>query len=229
MLKKVLHTAVAAVAVSTICLSAADAAPPKKDLILDFEAMSYDFVGWSQWQRAMGGECGDCDYPNPVESNQIRYEQGTMSFGGKTVEAFRSNFYPGVRHIGTHAVCGPDSETFDPIQASILLRGDDKKNTITLATVPLAESQDMTNPDASGWCMDAFGRPKEMVINYQISDATNNWRCAYIEEQTVRHVGSGETVQYPKSMPFYASSWGHDSRDVTDHQGTLVIPAPDCY
>jgi hypothetical protein len=150
-----------------------------------------------------------------------------MSFGKKTVEAFRSSNFPAVYHDGRHAVCGPDSERFAPVQGSLLLRGKNKKNTITLATVSLAESQDMTNPYASGMCLTAVGYPLEFVFNYQISDATHNWSCAYIEEQTVHHVASVGNFQGPKS-PFYATSWGQDSRDVTDHQGTLVIPPPSC-
>ena len=229
MLKNTLHTAIAAIAVSTICLSASEAAPRHKDLILDFESMSYDFVGIGIWQFARGNECPDCDHPADTEKNNVNYEQGTMTFGNKTVEAFRSTEFPGAQWDYSHVVCGPDSFAFQPVEGSLLLRGKkNKKNTITLATVPLAESQDMTNPYASGWCLNERYRAIKFVLNYQVYDATNNWRCAYIEEQTIHHETPRETFQYPKS-PFYGSSWGHDSRDVTDHQGTLVIPPPDCY
>ncbi|MEK9988530.1 MAG: hypothetical protein VW642_02320 [Halieaceae bacterium] len=87
MFKKTLHTAVAAIALSTICLSVADAAPRIEGLILDFESMPHDFVEWDRQQLEMGSECGGCDF-NPSDLNQITYELGTMSFSKKTVKDF---------------------------------------------------------------------------------------------------------------------------------------------
>ena len=228
MLKKTLHTVIAAIAVSTMCLPTAEAA--KEDLILNFDSMSYDFVGWESLQPKSCYEyCGEYD---PGEVNQIKYEQGTMKFGKKTVEAHRTLKYPWGRGgiAGTHAVCDSNHDSFVAIEASILLRGDNLDNRLTLATISPEESNDLTNPNASGWCFgDGFNK---LVINYEIQGATGKWRCAYIEGQSIFHSSlSGRGApEHPQQLdrPFPAS-FGFDSQDESRHSGTVVINRSTCY
>lgn len=226
MLRNTLHTAVAAIAVSTMCLQTAEAA--KEDLILNFDSMSYDFVGWESIQPKSYNEwSGDYD---PGEVNTMKYEQGTMKFGKKTVEAFRTTKSPWGRGSvqGNHVLCDSTHTGFGPIEASILLRGDNQENTLTLSTMSLDDSRDLANPYASGWCIaqhpDGYGYGAKLVINYELRNATGKWRCAYIEEQTV---STEELADLDK--PFH-SSFGFDSRDKgeSNHYGTVVINRSTC-
>ena len=235
MLKQTLHSAVAAIAVSMICLPVAEA---KEDLILNFENMSYDFVGWESIQPKSREEySGDYD---PGEVNGLKYEQGTMKFGKKTVDAFRTTKYPwGQGSVqGNHVVCDSTDTGFGPIESSILLRGDTQKNTLTLSTLSLEESRDLANPYASGWCYtqhpDGYGYGTKLVINYQLRNATGKWSCSYIEEQTVSHVafseGSRAEEPHGLSTPFH-SSFGFDRRErgEANHFGTVVINRSTCF
>jgi hypothetical protein len=134
MLKKTPHTAVAVIVVFIMCLPVAEA---KEDLMLNFEDMSYDFVGWESMQPKSREEfSGDYD---PGEVNYMKYEQGTMKFGKKTVDAFRTYKFPNGRGFieGTHVVCDSTHYGCQAIEASILLRGDSQKNTLMLSTPPL--------------------------------------------------------------------------------------------
>ena len=235
MLKKTLHSAVAAIAVSTMCLPVAEA---KEDLILNFEDMSYDFVGWESFQPKSREEySGDYD---PGEVNHMKYEQGTMKFGKKTVDAFRTYKFPNGRGFieGAHAVCDSTHFGFQAIEASILLRGDNQKNTLMLSTPSLQESRDLTNPYASGWCAerneDGSGTFTKLVISYQLRTATENWRCSYVEEQAVSHIASwgSDYTADPQYIdrPFH-SSFGFDSRKrgEANHFGTVVINRSTCF
>jgi hypothetical protein len=235
MLKKTLHTAVAAIAVSMICLPAAEA---KEDLILSFEDMSYDFVGWESFQPKSHQEySGDYD---PGEVNHMKYEQGTMKFGKKTVDAFRTYKFPNGRGYveGNHAVCDAVHSGFQAIEASILLRGDNQENTLTLSSVSLDDSRDLANPYASGWCVetneDGSGSGTKLVINYERRNSTGKWSCSYIEEQAISHVAvfTGTYAEYPQFLdrPFN-SSFGFDSRDKkeSNHYGTVVINRSTCF
>ena len=235
MLKKTLHSAVAAIAVSTMCLPVAEA---KEDLILNFDSMSYDFVGWESIQPKSREEySGDYD---PGEVNGLKYEQGTMKFGKKTVDAFRTTKSPWGRGSveGNHVVCDSTDTGFGPIESSILLRGDTQKNTLTLSTPSLEESRDLANPYASGWCYtqhpDGYGYGTKLVINYELRNATGKWRCAYIEDQGVSHIASrgGDWTEDPQhiNQPFH-SSFGFDRRErgEANHFGTVVINRSTCF
>ena len=235
MLRNTLHTAIAAIGIAIMCLQTAEAA--KEDLILNFDSMSYDFVGWESIQPKSYGEwSGNYD---PGEVNNIKYEQGTMKFGKKTVDAFRTTKTPWGRGSvqGNHVVCDSTDTGFGPIEASILLRGDNQKNTLTLSTMSLNDSRDLANPYASGWCYkqhpDGYGYSTKLVINYELRNATGKWSCAHIEEPTVSHIAfsTGNRAEEPQGLdtPFH-SSFGLDSREEeeSNHYGTIVINRSTC-
>ena len=72
MLKKTLHTAVAAIAVSTICLSAAEA---KEDLILAAEGSKWYTFATHSLKRSPSSEL-----------EKVNYHSGTVNFNGKVLE-----------------------------------------------------------------------------------------------------------------------------------------------
>jgi hypothetical protein len=174
MLKKTLHTAVAAIAVSTMCLPTAEA---KEDLVLDFGIAETYMVA------------------KRVSGTGLQFEDGVIDFDGKTLEshkAFREFVGPDQVVVGTHTVCDPRHTVFIPLEATILLRGSNPKNTLTLDSQRWEESADLTNELASGLCLEPVEGTSQYIVDgritLDIADATEKWSCAYLNGSYVSFV-----------------------------------------
>lgn len=157
MLKKTLHSAVAAIAVSTMCLPVAEA---KDDLILDPEG--------SKWYTFAA---------NGIHS-------GTVNFQGKVLETHWSWRTSSEWLPGSHDLCEPGTTEYAAAESTMLFRGDNPNNTLTMDTVSVADSNDPTNLSATVLCFN--GQLAEVTSahwTYKISDATGKWSCAYTETE----------------------------------------------
>jgi hypothetical protein len=220
MLKKTLHSAVAAIAVSTMCLPVAEAA--KKDLVLDFESYNQYMV-----EKIMM-------VPNRLEdgteeSVPANFGDGIYEFENKTLSVstvLRWDFQNGVS--GQHVACDTGSDLFFPLERSVILRGGTPSNTLTLDTVAMEDSRDPTNPYASGLCFEG-GQPTHIVVNHQISDATGKWSCAYTQGDGISAYADMRT---PPSNP--APQRPFDSyisvlpSEVRSFTGSIIIPRSTC-
>ena len=175
MLKKTLHSAVAAIALSTMCLPVAEAA--KNDLVLDF------------------GTAETFEVSKRISGTGIQFADGIIDFKGKTLEshkAFREFVGPDQPVVGTHAVCDPRHTVFIPLEATILLRGSNPKNTLTLDSQRWEESANLSNELASGLCLEQIEGTSQYIVDgritLDIADATGKWSCAYLDGSYVNFV-----------------------------------------
>ena len=212
MLKKTLHTAVAAIAVSTICLPTAEA---KEPLILDPEGAKWYTVST---QSMVYGPSGELE--------PYSHHSGTVNFNGKVLETHWSSRLVGEPLSGDHVLCGQDSPHYWPWESSQLFRGSNPDNTLTMDTVSAEDSAKLDNLSASVVCFDNDWRATSAHWTYQISDATGKWSCAY-GETSEGYYGelfyteeSTGTVQRP-----FRPQVSFDPVESNSH-GPVIIPRP---
>ena len=208
MLKKTLHTAVAAIAVSTICLPTAEAA--KNNLVLDFSTATTQAVG------------------RVIPNTGYRFADGVMTFGSKSLEYHDA--YRGFGNDivwGQHAACDSYHTGFIPWEGSILLRGSTPSNTLTLHTQFKEYSKDLTNTMASGLCLeplegDAYEFRADARFNFQIDDSSGTWSCAYLIEPSL--FGSKDGVGIINRERITVDSNLYFADGISYLSGTVVIP-----
>jgi len=212
MLKKTLHTAVAALAVSTICVPVAEAAKP--DLLLDFSTATAQAVG------------------RVIPNTGYRFSDGVMTFDSETLE-----FHDAWRGFGDdtvwgqHAVCDSWHTAFVPYESSILLRGSNGSDTLTLQTQFKEYSKDLTNTMASGLCLEplegeGYEFRADVRVNYQIGHSTGTWSCAYLIEPSL--FGAKDGVGIINRHPLTVDDNLYFSDGPSVFSGTVVIPRTEC-
>ena len=215
MLKKTLHTAIAAIAVSTMCLPTAEAA--KSDLELNFETAKQYLV----LKRAL--------VPNPDGEGDpvpVNYLDGELDFDGKVLAAHVYSRFDLDNFVqGEHVVCEAGSPGFVAFESSLLLRGSNPSNTLTLDTIALEDSKDPANPQAAVACLNAAGDAFLFSFSYQISDATGTWSCAYIVNDELYYYGANGEEVAPR--PFNSSVGFVDDEQLL-YTGTVMIPRTTC-
>ena len=144
MLKKTLHTAVAAIAVSTMCLPTAEA---KEDLILEAESAKWYTVATESFKPVQSGEI-----------QRTRYSSGTVNFQGKVLETHWSSRVSLEWMPGTHILCEAGTTEYAAVEATVLFRGSNPNNTLTMDTVSKEESNDPTNESATVVCFNGQAR-----------------------------------------------------------------------
>ena len=148
----------------------------------------------------------------------------------KTLEshkAFREFVGPGQVVAGTHTVCDARHTVFIPLEATILLRGSNPKNTLTLDSQRWEESADLTNELASGLCLEPVEGTSQYIVDgritLDIADATEKWSCAYLNgsyvsfvEDNLFTINSDTTIVGTRNVFFLSveQAW----------TGTVVIP-----
>ena len=216
MLKKTLHSAVAAIAVSTMFLPVAEAA--KKDLVLDFGSYTQHMVHKNVMVFEDGTE----------ESVRATLGDGIYEFENKTLSA-NTAVHIGARDpvSGQHAACDAGSDLFLPLEMNIILRGNTLSNSLTLDTVSMEDSKDLSNPYASGVCLGS-GQAGSVVVNLQISDATGKWSCAYTQGDGISYYYDlqNPSSEPPAERPFHYISFR--SEDASNYFGTIIIPRSTC-
>ena len=211
MFKKTLHAAVAAIAVSNICLPTAEA---KEPLILEMEGSKWYTVGTQSLVRRSG------------ELEPYSHHSGTVNFNGKVLETHWSSRLVGEPLFGDHVLCGQDSPNYWPWESSTLFRGSNPDNTLTMDTVSAVDSAKLDNLDASVVCFDNDWRATSAHWTYQISDATGKWSCAYTENgdgtygELFYSEDSTGTVQRP-----FRPQLSFDPVE-SNSQGAVIIPRP---
>ena len=216
MLKKTLRTAVAAIAVSTMCLPTAEAA--KSDLELNFETAKQYSVRKSALVPNPDGE-GD-----PV---QVNYFDGEMDFDGKVLASHGYSRFDFDNFVqGEHVVCEAGSSGFFAFEASLLLRGSNPSNTLTLDTIALEDSKDPANPQAAAVCLNAAGDALQMSFSFQISEATGTWSCSYIVNDELYYFDADAGEEAP-SRPFNSPVNFVDDEQLS-YTGTVMIPRTTC-
>jgi hypothetical protein len=223
MLKKTLHTAVAAIAVSTICLPTAEAA--KKDLVLNFDTVNiYEVSKRTQAPKFVNG--------GPAVTVDVTYSDGVYEFENKTL-AHDKYVRLGVDGVsGEHVVCDAGDTFFFPIEESLILQGGTPSNSLTLDTVSMEDSKDLSNPNASGICV-AGSTVKTAVINYQLTDATGTWSCSYIQSDSLyRFVDLqappvNPAPERPFESPLYFTVIDQTAAN-SSFVGSIMIPRTTC-
>ena len=216
MLKKTLYTAVAAIAVSTTCLSTAEA---KEDLVLEMEGSKFYTVG--NWSAAVGPRVSG----QQRELRETGFHFGTANFDGKVIDTYWNERTATEWISGSHALCGPGTQAWTPWESSWLFRGSNPENTLTMDTVSLEDSSDPYNMDASVLCWDGQ-RTASAAWMYRISNATGKWRCAYTRD----NLGIYSQGELPppaeswKNRPF--GSYIYFDRVEGLSQGAIIIPRP---
>jgi hypothetical protein len=213
MLRQTLHSAVAAIAVSMMCLPVADA-EAKEDLVLDFGTANVQAVGRS------------------VPGTGYLFADGVMMFGSKTLE-FHDAWMGFADDIvwGQHTVCDAQHSAFVPYESSILLRGSNGSNTLLMQTQFKEYSKDLANNMASGLCLEllegeAYEFSADLRVNWQIGESTGKWSCAYLIEPSLFGERDGVTVvnreriTVDRNLNFADEPW--------IATGTVVIPRSEC-
>jgi len=225
MLKKTLHSAVAAIAVSTMFLSAQVAA--KEDLVLKAQESKWYTVVTRSMVR------GDSLNGQPRELVPIVYNSGTVDFDGKVLETHWSSREAGDWMTGGHVLCEPGTANYMAFQSTMLFRGSAKKNSLTMDTVSATDSMDPYNELASVTCFDSAQRATSSHWTYLISNATGKWSCAYTEDGAGWY---GREYYYPDVSgpyepadavlrPFRADVSFNQQID-SKSQGAIIIPRP---
>ena len=206
MLRKTLHTAVAALAVSAMYLPTAEA---KEPLVLEMEGSKFYTVG--NWSVA--------------GSSEIGFHFGTANFDGKVIDTYWNERTATQWISGSHVLCGPGTEMWTPWESSWIFRGSNPENTLTMDTVSLEDSSDPNNLDASVLCWDGQ-RTASAAWMYRISNATGKWSCAYTRD----NLGIYAQRELPpspeswKNRPFNASIYVDRVEGLS--QGAIIIPRP---
>ena len=209
MLKKTLHSAVAAIAVSMLCLPVAEA---KEDLVLDFDtAKTYEVT---KRFSGIGMEASD----------------GFTDFNGKTLESHKvaRGFYGDNQVVqGGHAACEARHTVFIPFESTIVLRGDNPKNTLTLNSGRWEDSRDPTNEMATGLCLEPIEGTGQYIVDTKvaldIADATGKWSCAYLNEARLTAGSDNSFVQNPDTT-IVGSSNLFVTPVESKIMGTVIIP-----
>ena len=211
MLKKTLHTAVAALAVFTIGLPTAEA---KEDLILEAEGAKWYTVA-TEWHK-------------PVQSGEFErviHSSGTVNFQGKVLETHwtwrtSSEWMP-----GSHILCEAGTTEYAAAESTMLFRGSNPNNTLTMDTVSIADGNDPTNESASVLCYnEQAGYITSAHWKYTVSEATGKWSCAYTTEGG--YYGSEDYAEtyVPSVRPFRADLSFERVEGLS--QGAIIIPRP---
>jgi hypothetical protein len=211
MLKKALHTAVAAIAVPTMCLPPAEA---KEDLILEAEGAKWYTVATESFKPVQSGGL-----------QRTRYSSGTVNFQGKVLETHWSSRVSLEWMPGSHVLCGAGTTEYAAFEGTGLLRGSNPENTLTMDTVSIEESSDPTNESASVVCYDEqAGYITSAHWTYTVSEATGKWRCAYTTEGG--YYGSEDYAEtyIPSVRPFRADLSFDRVEGLS--QGAIIIPRP---
>ena len=198
MLKKTLHSAVAAIAVSTMCLPEAEA---KDDLILDPEG--------SKWYTFAA---------NGIHS-------GTVNFQGKVLETHWSSRVSLEWMPGSHTLCEAGTTEYAAFESTMLFRGDNPNNTLTMDTVSKEESNDPTNESASVVCWN--GQVEKVTSahwTYDVSEATGKWSCAYTTELGYYGREYYPETPSPSLRPFRADLRFDPVEGLSE--GAIIIPRP---
>ena len=198
MLKKTLHSAVAAIAVSTMFLPVAEA---KEPLILEAEG--------SKWYTFAA---------NGIHS-------GTVNFQGKVLETHWSWRTSSEWLQGSHDLCEPGTTEYAAAESTMLFRGDNPNNTLTMDTVSVADSNDPTNLSATVLCFN--GQLAEVTSahwTYEVSEATGKWSCAYTTERGYYGSDYYPETSSPSARPFRADL--SFDRVEGQSQGAIIIPRP---
>ena len=210
MLKKTLHAAVAAIAVSTMCLPAAEA---KEPLVLEAEGSKWYTFATESYRPDPNGEL-----------KRVGYHSGTVNFQGKVLETHWSSrvaeWIP-----GSHILCEAGTTEYAAFEGTVLLRGSNPDNTLTLDTVSKEESNDPTNEYASVACYNGqSGYTTSAHWTYEISEATGKWSCAYTTEGG--YYGGEYYADLPSraARPFRAEL--SFDRVEGQSQGAIIIPRP---
>ena len=211
MLKKTLHATVAAIAVSTIGLPAAEA---KEDLILEAESAKWYTVATESFKPVQSGEI-----------QRTRYSSGTVNFQGKVLETHWSSRVSLEWMPGTHILCEAGTTEYAAVEGTMLFRGDNPNNTLTMDTISKEESNDPTNESATVVCFNGqAGYTTSAHWTYTVSEATGKWSCAYTTEGG--YYGSEDYAEtyIPSVRPFRADL--SFDRVEGQSQGAIIIPRP---
>ena len=224
MLKKTLHTAIAAIAVSTICLPTAEAA--KKDLVLNFDTVNvYEVSKQTRAPRSL--EDGTTVTVN------VTYSDGVYEFENKTLAHNLYSRFGNDDYVpGEHVVCEAGSTGFLPLEQSIILKGGTPSNSLTLDTVSMEDSKDLSNPNASGVCLDAEGLATA-VVDYQLTASTGTWSCSYIQSDSLYRfvdfrlppVNPAPERPFQSPLEFFLFDQS-ESRE--SYVGSIMIPRTTC-
>jgi len=213
MLKNTLHTAIAAIAVSTMFLPTAEA---REDLVLEAEgAKWYTVATPSLYRDRSSGEL-----------EPISLHSGTVKFAGKVLETHWSERVATEWYQGSHPLCAAGTTQWGPYESSILLRGSNPGNTLTMDTVSMEDSSDPTNMHASVLCYDGYqNRVASAAWTYRITEATGKWSCAFTRDNLGIYF-SGELPSYTQtSAPRPFRSIYFDRVEGVS-QGAIIIPRP---
>ena len=210
MFKKTLHAAVAAIAVSTICLPTAEA---KEPLILEAEGSKWYTFATQSYRPGPNGEL-----------ERVGYHSGTVNFQGKVLETHWSSrvaeWIP-----GSHILCEAGTTEYAAFEGTVLLRGSNPDNTLTLDTVSKEESNNPENESAAVVCFNGqAGYVTSAHWTYEISEATGKWSCAHTTEGG--YYGGEYYADLPSRAvrPFRADL--SFDRVEGQSQGAIIIPRP---
>lgn len=211
MLKKTLHSAVAAIAVSMICLPTAEA---KEDLILEAEGAKWYTVATESYRPVQSGEL-----------QRTRYSSGTVNFQGKVLETHWSSRVSLEWISGSHTLCEAGTTEYAAFEGTVLFRGDNPNNTLTMDTVSQEESNNPENESASVVCFNGqIGQVTSAHWTYEISEATGKWSCAYTTELGYYGGEYYAELPSPSVRPFRADL--SFDRVEGQSQGAIIIPRP---
>ena len=212
MLKKTLHSAVAAIAVSTMCLPVAEAAT--KDLVLEAEGSKWYTFGIESHRRGPSGEL-----------ERVRYHSGTVDFNGKVLETHWSSRPPTEWLPGSHILCEAGTTEYAALESTMLFRGDNPNNTLTMDTVSIADSNDPTNESASVVCWNGqVERVTSSHWTYDVSEATGKWSCAYTTERGYYGSDYYPETSSPSARPFRPDLSFDPVEGLA--KGAIIIPRP---
>ena len=211
MLKKNLHSAVAAIAVSTMFLPVAEA---KDDLVLEAEGSKWYTFTTESYRPVQSGEL-----------QRTRYASGTVNFNGKVLETHWSSRVSLEWMPGSHTLCEAGTTEYAAFESTMLFRGDNPNNTLTMDTVSKEESNDPTNEFASVVCFNGqAGYTTSAHWTYTVSEATGKWSCAYTTEGGY-YGGEYYADLPPRAARPFRADLSFD-RVEGQSQGAIIIPRP---
>ena len=211
MLKKTLHSAVAAIAVSTMFLPVAEA---KDDLVLEAEGSKWYTFTTESYRPVQSGEL-----------QRTRYASGTVNFNGKVLETHWSSRVSLEWMPGSHTLCEAGTTEYAAFESTMLFRGDNPNNTLTMDTVSKEESNDPTNESASVVCWN--GQVEKVTSahwTYDVSEATGKWSCAYTTELGYYGREYYPETPSPSLRPFRADLRFDPVEGLSE--GAIIIPRP---
>ena len=211
MLKNTLHTAIAAIALSTMYLPAAEA---REDLVLEAEGAKWYTVATESFKLLQSGE-----------QQRTRYSNGTVNFQGKVLETHWSSRVSLEWIPGSHILCEAGTTDYAAFEGTVLLRGSNPDNTLTMDTVSKEDSSDPTNESASVVCFNGqAGYTTSAHWTYEISEATGKWSCAYTTEGGY-YGGEYYAETYTPSVRPFRPALSFDPVE-GQSQGAIIIPRP---